>query len=57
MSIEKGGYLIKESTDSQITLVASGSELQLILDASENLEKESWRNFKCSFYAKFRCIS
>ena len=39
-SIEKGGYLIKESTDSQITLVASGSELQLILDASENLEKE-----------------
>ena len=39
-SIEKGGYLIKESTDSQITLVASGSELQLILDASENLEKD-----------------
>ena len=39
-NIEKGGYLIKESTDSQITLVASGSELQLILDASENLEKE-----------------
>jgi transketolase len=38
--IEKGGYLIKESSDSQITLVASGSELQLILDASENLEKE-----------------
>jgi transketolase len=39
-SIEKGGYLIKESTNSQITLVASGSELQLILDASENLEKD-----------------
>ena len=39
-SIEKGGYLIKESTDPQITLVASGSELQLILDASENLEKD-----------------
>jgi len=39
-NIEKGGYLIKENTDSQITLVASGSELQLILDASENLEKE-----------------
>ena len=38
--IEKGGYLIKESSDSQITLVASGSELQLILDASENLEKD-----------------
>ena len=37
-NIEKGGYLIKESSDAKVTLIASGSEVQMILDASEVLE-------------------
>ena len=39
-NIDKGGYLIKENDDASISLVASGSELQLILDAAEALEKD-----------------
>jgi len=37
-NIEKGGYLIKESSDAKVTLIASGSEVQMMLDASEVLE-------------------
>ena len=32
--INKGGYLIDESDNSDITLIASGSEVQLVLDAA-----------------------
>ena len=38
-NIEKGGYLIKESSDARVTLIASGSEVQMMLDASEVLEE------------------
>jgi transketolase len=33
-AIENGGYLIQEEVDATISLIASGSELQLVLDAS-----------------------
>ena len=33
-NIDKGGYLVKENDNASISLVASGSELQLILDLS-----------------------
>ena len=39
-NIDKGGYLAKENDNASISLVASGSELQLILDAAEALEKD-----------------
>ena len=39
-SIENGGYLIKEDEDASISLIASGSELQLTLEASDVLLKE-----------------
>ena len=38
--IRKGGYLIRESSEAQITLMASGSELQMMLDASDALNEE-----------------
>ena len=39
-SIENGGYLIKEDEDASISLIASGSELQLTLEASDVLLKK-----------------
>ena len=39
-NIDKGGYLIKENDNASISLVASGSELQLVLDAAKVLEKD-----------------
>ena len=36
-AIENGGYLIREEVDAIISLIASGSELQLVLDASDAL--------------------
>ena len=38
--IKKGGYFIRESEEAQITLMASGSELQMMLDASDALNEE-----------------
>ena len=38
-SIKNGGYLIKDNPGAQMTLIASGSELQMMLDASEVLEE------------------
>ena len=38
--IEKGGYLLREDKDAQVTLIASGSELQLTLDAAEKLAED-----------------
>ena len=38
-SIKNGGYLIKDNPGAQMTLIASGSELQIMLDASEVLEE------------------
>ena len=38
--IEKGGYLLKDDEDAKVTLVASGSELQLTLDAAEKLAED-----------------
>ena len=40
-SIGMGGYLLKANDTTDITIVASGSELQLALDASIELEKDS----------------
>ncbi len=39
--INKGGYLIDESDNSDITLIASGSEVQLIIDAAKELKSHS----------------
>ena len=39
-AIQNGGYLIKEEGDATLSLIASGSELQLALDASEVLLNE-----------------
>ena len=39
--INKGGYLINESDNSDITLIASGSEVQLIIDAAKELKNHS----------------
>ena len=39
--IKKGGYLIDESDNSDITLIASGSEVQLIIDAAKELKSHS----------------
>ena len=36
--INKGGYLIDESDNSDITLIASGSEVQLVIDAANELK-------------------
>ena len=38
--IKKGGYFIRESEEAQITLMASGSELQMMLDAADALNEE-----------------
>ena len=38
-AIQNGGYLIKDNPDAQMTLIASGSELQMMLDASKTLEE------------------
>ena len=40
-SIQMGGYLLKANENSDITIVASGSELQLALDSSAELENDS----------------
>jgi len=39
-AIESGGYLLKEEDDATLSLIASGSELQLALDASDVLLNE-----------------
>jgi transketolase len=39
-AIENGGYLLSEQENANITLIASGSELQLALDAAEILQKD-----------------
>ena len=39
--INKGGYLIDKSENSDITLIASGSEVQLIIDAAKELKSHS----------------
>ena len=40
-SIEMGGYLLEENKNPDITIVASGSEVQLALDAANELLNES----------------
>ncbi len=39
--INKGGYLVDESDNSDITLIASGSEVQLVIDAAKELKNDS----------------
>ena len=39
-AIENGGYLLSDQENANITLIASGSELQLALDAVEILQKD-----------------
>jgi len=38
--IQKGGYLLKEHTAPDLCIIASGSEVQLALDAASNLSKD-----------------
>ena len=40
-SINIGGYLLEEHEDTNITIVASGSEVQLAIDAAKELKNES----------------
>ena len=40
-SINMGGYLLEEHEDPNITIVASGSEVQLAIDAAKELKNES----------------
>ena len=40
-SIQFGGYLLEKNNDHKITIVASGSEVQLALDAAEELNNSS----------------
>ena len=40
-SIEIGGYLLEEYENANITIVASGSEVQLAIDAAKELKNES----------------
>ena len=37
---KKGGYLVKETSNPDITLIANGSEVSTLIDAAEILEKE-----------------
>ena len=39
--IDMGGYLLEESVDLDLTIVASGSEVQLALDAAKELKNDS----------------
>ena len=39
-AIENGGYLLSDQENANITIIASGSELQLALDAAEILQKD-----------------
>ena len=39
--IDMGGYLLEESDDFDLTIVASGSEVQLALDAAKELKNDS----------------
>ena len=39
--INKGGYLIDQSDNFDITLIASGSEVQLVIDAAKELKNDS----------------
>jgi len=39
--INRGGYLIDKSDDPDITLIASGSEVQLVIDAAKELKNHS----------------
>ena len=39
-AIENGGYLLDDQDNANITLIASGSELQLSIDAASSLKKE-----------------
>jgi transketolase len=39
-AIENGGYLLDDQDNANITLIASGSELQLAVDAASSLKKE-----------------
>ena len=40
-AIKKGGYLLNQCDDPDMTIIASGSEVQLALDASKQLKNES----------------
>ena len=40
-AIKKGGYLLDQSDNADMTIIASGSEVQLALDAAKQLKSES----------------
>ena len=44
--ILKGAYIIKDNKDADITLIATGSEVDLAIDASELIEKETNKKVK-----------
>ena len=41
--IEKGGYLLSYNEDADITLIASGSEVQLIIAAAKSIQKDGFK--------------
>ena len=43
-AIENGGYLLDDQDNANITLIASGSELQLAVDAASSLKKRTWHH-------------
>jgi transketolase len=42
-SIQKGGYLLSHEKDADITLIASGSEVQLILAAAKSIQQDGFK--------------
>ena len=59
-NVRKGAYIVKEtSTDYDVILVASGSEVSTLIDAAELLEKEDIkvRVVSCPSEGLFRCQS
>jgi transketolase len=41
--IQKGGYLLSHEEDADITLIASGSEVQLIIAAAKSIQKDGFK--------------
>ncbi len=41
--IDKGGYLLSYNEDADITLIASGSEVQLIIAAAKSIQKDGFK--------------
>lgn len=42
MKVEKGGYLVKKTSNPEVLLLGNGSEVSTLMDAAELLEKEGY---------------